>query len=126
MRKFWAFFQYRPVSDEAEDLVMKLFSASLHGEARIWYDNLPAANITSMDHFEKIFLARWVMKLEDIQSSLKGLECIKQIEDEIVRVFRVRFQRLLYQIPESHHLKDKYLIYLYANGLQGAFELPPK
>jgi hypothetical protein len=119
MSKFWAFFQYRPVSDEAEDLVMKLFSASLHGEARRWYDNLPAASITSMDHFEEIFLARWVMKLEDIQSLLKGLECIKQTEDQIVRVFGARFQRLLYQIPESHCPKDKYLVYLYTNGLQG-------
>jgi hypothetical protein len=96
MSKLWAFFQYHPASDEAEDLVMKLFSASLHGEARRWYDNLPAASITSMDHFEEIFLARWVMKLEDIQSLLKGLECIKQTEDEIIRVFGVRFQRLLY------------------------------
>jgi hypothetical protein len=77
MSKFCNFFQYRPVSDEAEYLVMKLFSASLHGEARRWYDNLPATSITSMDHFEEIFLARWVMKLEDIQSLLKGLECIK-------------------------------------------------
>jgi hypothetical protein len=77
MSKLWAFFQYHPVSDEAEYLVMKLFSASLHGEARRWYDNLPAASITSMDHFEKIFLVRWVMKLEDIQSLLRGLERIK-------------------------------------------------
>jgi hypothetical protein len=44
MRKFWAFFQYRPVNDEAEDLVMKLFSATLHREARRWYDNLPVAS----------------------------------------------------------------------------------
>ena len=57
------------------------------------------------------------MKLEDIQSLLRGLECIKQTEDEIVKVFRVRFQRLLYQIPESHRPKDKYLVYLYTNGL---------
>ena len=67
MRRFWDFFQYFPISDEAEDLVMKLFSASLHGEARRWYDNLPAANITSMDLFEKVFLAKWTMKIEDIQ-----------------------------------------------------------
>jgi hypothetical protein len=100
-------------------LVIKLSSTSLHGEAKRWYDNLPAASITSMDHFEEIFLARWVMKLEDIQSLLKGLECIKQTEDEIVRVFRARFQRLLYQIPESHRPKDKYLVYLYTSGLQG-------
>ena len=91
MSKFWALFQYCLVSDEVEDLVMKLFSASLHGEARKWYDSLPAASITSMDQFEEIFLVRWVLKLEDIQSLLKGLECIKQIEDETVKVFGVRF-----------------------------------
>ena len=108
--KILGIFQHFPISDEVEDLVMKLFSASLHGEARRWYDNLPATSMTSMDHFEEIFLARWVMKLEDIQSLLKGLECIKQTEDEIVRVFGARCQRLLYQIPEGHRPKDKYLI----------------
>jgi hypothetical protein len=87
MRKFWEFFQYRPISDEAEDLVMKLFSASLHGEAKKWYDNLLAANIISMDHFEEIFLARWAMRLEDVQSLLKELEGIRQAEYEVVRVF---------------------------------------
>jgi hypothetical protein len=62
MRRFWKFFQHFPVSDEAEDLVMKLFSASLHGEARRWYDNLPAASITSMELFEEVFLAKWTME----------------------------------------------------------------
>jgi hypothetical protein len=119
MSRFWAFFQHYPVSDEVEDLVMKLFSATLHGESRRWYDNLPAASITSMDQFEEIFLARWALKLEDIQSLLKGLECIKQTEYETVRVFGFRFQRLLYQIPESHRPKGKYLMYLYTNGLLG-------
>jgi hypothetical protein len=77
MRRFWDFFQCFPISDKAEDLVMKLFSASLHGEARRWYDNLPASNITSMDLFEEVFLAKWTMKIEDIQSLLKELEGIK-------------------------------------------------
>jgi hypothetical protein len=62
---------------------------------------------------------RWGLKLEDIQSLLKGLECIKKIEDETVRFFGVRFQRLLYQIPESHCPKGKYLLYLYTNGILG-------
>jgi hypothetical protein len=119
MRRFWDFFQYFPISDEAEDLVMKLFSASLHGEARRWYDNLPAASITSMDLFEKVFLAKWTMKIEDIQSLLKELEGIKQTESEIVRAFCARFQKLLYQIPRGHRPEDKYLVYLYTNGLQG-------
>jgi hypothetical protein len=87
MSRFWEFFQYHPVSDEAEDLVMKLFSASLHGEAKKWYDNLPVASIISMDHFEEIFLARWAMRLENVQSLLKELEGIRQAKYEVVRVF---------------------------------------
>ena len=58
MSQFWEFFQHFPVRDEAEDIVMKLFSSSLHEEAKKWYDSLPAASITSMDHFEEIFLER--------------------------------------------------------------------
>jgi hypothetical protein len=100
MSKFWEFFQYHPVRDEAEDLVMKLFSASLHEGAKKWYDDLPVASITSMDHFEKVFLERWALKLEDVQSLLKELEGIKQASYEVVKVFRARFQKLFYQIPE--------------------------
>ena len=117
MSRFWEFFQYHPVSDEAEDLVMKLFSASLHGEAKKWYDNLPAGIIISMDHFEEIFLARWAMILEDVQSLLKELEGIRQTESEIVEAFGFRFRRFLYQIPQSHRPEGNYLVYLYTNGL---------
>jgi hypothetical protein len=49
MSNLWAFFQHLLVSDDVEDLVMKLFSTTLHGVARRWYDNLPASSITSMD-----------------------------------------------------------------------------
>jgi hypothetical protein len=118
MRRFWKFFQHFPVDDEAEDLVMKLFSASLHGEARRWYDNLPAASINSMELFEKLFLAKWTMEMEVVYSLLKDLEGIRQAESEVVGAFGVRFQRLLYQIPRSHRPEGNYLIYLYTNGLQ--------
>jgi hypothetical protein len=118
MRRFFKFFQHFPVSDEAEDLVMKLFSASLHGEARRWYDNLPAASITSMEQFEEVFLAKWTMEEEDMQSLLKELEGIKQTESEIVRDYCARFRKSLYQIPRGYRPEDKYLVYLYTNGLQ--------
>jgi hypothetical protein len=98
---------------------MKLFSASLHGEARKWYNDLPAASITTMELFEEIFLAEWTMKIEAIQSLLKELEGIRQAESEIVKVFGFRFERLLSQIPQSHRPEEKYLVYLYTNGLQG-------
>jgi hypothetical protein len=117
MSDFWAFFQLHPISDDAEDLVMKLFSATLHGNARKWYDDLPVASITSMDQLEETFLKRWGMKLEDIQTLLKELEYAKQTENETVRDFRDRFNRLLYQIPGNHHPEDKYLLYLFTNAL---------
>jgi hypothetical protein len=118
MRRFWKFFRHFPVDDEAEDLVMKLFSASLHGEARRWYNDLPAASIPSMEHFERVFLARWTMEMEDIQSLIKELEDIKQAESETVRDYCARFRKSFFQIPLGCRPKDKYLIYLYTNGLQ--------
>jgi hypothetical protein len=105
MDNFWAFFQLHPISDDVEDLAMKLFSATLHGNARKWYDDLPDASITSMDQLEETFLKRWGIKLEDIQMLLKRLEYIKQTENETVREFHTRFENLLYQIPRSHHLE---------------------
>jgi hypothetical protein len=118
MRRFWKFFRHFPVDDEAEDLVMKLFSASLHGEARRWYNDLPAASIHSMEHFERVFLARWTMEMEDIQSLLKELEDIKQAESETVRDYCARFRKAFYQIPLGCRPKDKYLVYLFTNGFQ--------
>jgi hypothetical protein len=32
---FWAFFQLHPISDDVEDMEMKLFSATLHENSRI-------------------------------------------------------------------------------------------
>jgi hypothetical protein len=119
MIRFWKFFEHFPIDDEAEDVVMKIFSTSLHREARRWYDNLPPASITTMEQFEEIFLANWTMKIEVIQSLLKEIEGIRQAESEIVKVFGFKFERLLCQIPQSHRPEERYLVYLYANGLQG-------
>jgi hypothetical protein len=119
MIRFWKFFEYFPIDDEAEDIVMKLFSASLHEEARRWFDSLPAASITTMEQFEGIFLANWTMKIEVIQSLLKELEGIRQADSEIVKAFGFKFEKLLCQIPQSHRPEERYLVYIYTNGLQG-------
>jgi hypothetical protein len=52
MDNFLSFFQLHPICYVAKDLVMKLFSTTLYGNARKWYDSLPDANITSMDQLE--------------------------------------------------------------------------
>jgi hypothetical protein len=66
MSEFYSYFMLNPVADEAEDVVMKLFSHTLHGDAKKWYDNLPNASITSMDQFEEVFLEKWGIQPEDI------------------------------------------------------------
>jgi hypothetical protein len=55
--------------------------------------------------------------LEDIQILLKRLEYIKQTKNETFKEFDTRFENFLYKIPRNHHLRDKYLIYLYTNSL---------
>jgi hypothetical protein len=62
MSNFWAFFQLHPISDDVEDLVMKLFSATLYDAARRWYLSLPDGSIKTIDRLEKIFLRRWSVK----------------------------------------------------------------
>jgi hypothetical protein len=82
MNDFYSYFGLHPVSDDAEDVVMKLFSTTLHGNARKWYDNLPDASITTMEQLEETFLEKWGIQLEDISVLQKELEDIKQTENE--------------------------------------------
>jgi hypothetical protein len=96
---------------------MKLFSAILYCNVREWYDNLPNTSIKTVEQFEEAFLKRWVIQLEDIRVQLKRPEHIKQVEDESVRDFQDMFEYILYQIPEIHHLEEKYLVHLYSHAL---------
>jgi hypothetical protein len=45
--------------DEAEDLVMKLFSNTLYDDSRIWYDGLPNGSIKNIEQLEEIFMNKW-------------------------------------------------------------------
>jgi hypothetical protein len=62
MDNFWALVQLHPINDYVEDLAMNLFSATLHGNARKWYDDLPDPSITCMEQLEKTFLKKWGIK----------------------------------------------------------------
>jgi hypothetical protein len=124
MRNFWNFFLSYPIDDYAEDVVMKLFSTTLWCNAKEWYDNLPDASITTMEQFEKTFLERWGIQSEDIPTLLKELEHIKQAEDETVGDFQDRFENMLYQIPESHHPEERYLVHLFTCALLGYLSFP--
>jgi hypothetical protein len=101
MSSFWAFFQLHPISDDAEDLVMKLFSATLYDAARRWYLGLPDGSIKTMDRLEELFLRRWSIK-EDPNMLLTRLYGIAKHENESIREFHTRFEGLLQRIPPSH------------------------
>jgi hypothetical protein len=124
MINFWNFFLSYPVDDYAEDVVMKLFSATFSYNAKEWYDNLPEASIKTMEQFEKKILERWGIQQQDIPLLLQELERIKQAEDETVEYFQIKFENMLYQIPESHHPEERYLVHLFTNALLGYLSSP--
>ena len=82
--------------------MMKIFSATLQDVARRWYENLPVSSIKTMDQLEEIFLKRWSVK-EDPNMLLMQLNEIRKSENETVREFHTKFERLLRQMPKSHH-----------------------
>jgi hypothetical protein len=118
MSNFWAYFQLHPISDDAEDLVMKLFSATLYDVARHWYLGLPDGSIKTMDRHEQIFLRRWSIK-EDPNMLLTRLNSLAKHENEYIREFHTRFEALLQRIPPSHHPKDDYLVHIYTRSFSG-------
>jgi hypothetical protein len=118
MSSFWVFFQLHPISDDAEDLIMKLFSATLYDASRRWYLSLPDGSIKTMDKLEEAFLKRWSIK-EDPNMLLTRLNNLAKYENESIREFHTRFETLLQNIPASHHSKDDYLVHIYTKYFNG-------
>jgi hypothetical protein len=115
MSNFWAFFQLHPISDDVEDLVMKLFSTTLLDASRRWYHKLPDGGIKTMDKLEEAFLKRWSIK-EDPNMLLTRLNSLWKHDNETIREFHTRFETLLQKIPISHHPSDNYLVYIYTKS----------
>jgi hypothetical protein len=96
MNNFWVFFQLYHVSDYVEDLVMKLFSATLHDKAQRWYHSLSNASITSMDRLEEVFLKRWSIKVNP-NVLLMRLNDLTKAKNETVQEFHDKFERIVQQ-----------------------------
>jgi hypothetical protein len=82
LHDFYSFFQIHPIREDVEYLAMKLVSATLHDNAKRWYDSLPDARITSMDQLEEVFLEKW-----DPWVLINKLDHIKKNENETIREF---------------------------------------
>jgi hypothetical protein len=96
MNDLYSYFGLHHVDDDTEDVVMKIFPTTLHGNAKKWYDDLPDVSITYMNHLEEVFLKEWGIKLEEIQTLLKRLQYTKQAKNETVWNFRNRFEGFLF------------------------------
>jgi hypothetical protein len=77
MNDFYSYFGLHPVNDDAEDVVMKIFPTTLHGNAKKWYDDLPDASITTMDQLEETFLGKMGYSVERHLSTNKKIRAYK-------------------------------------------------
>jgi hypothetical protein len=118
MSNFWAFFQLHPVSDDVEDLVMNLFSATLLDASRHWYMSLLDGGIKTMDKLEEAFIKRWSIK-EYLNMLLTRLNSLWKHKNESIREFHTRFETLLQKIPASHHPNGDYLVHIYTKSFNG-------
>jgi hypothetical protein len=118
MKNFWAFFQLHPISDDAEYLVMKLFSSTLLDASRHGYHSLPDGGIKTMDKLEEAFLKIWSIK-EDPNILLTRINTLWKQENGTIREFHTRFETLLQKIPVSHHPKNDFLVNIYTKAFIG-------
>ena len=108
--KFYACFQIQPLNNDDEDVVMKLFVASLVEDARKWYNNLLDKSIKTWEAFHDTFMKRWDTKRDYRLLLVQFNEMNK--ENESIKKFDTRFEKLLNQILEEISLTDGVIILL--------------
>jgi hypothetical protein len=103
-----------------EDVAMRLFASSLTEEALDWFKGLPDNHITTYDDFSTLFKSRWSRK-EDGGTLGTQFNQIKKKENETVREFISRFDRLYNQIPTDYRPTTSSIRLLYMNSFEGQF-----
>jgi len=103
---------------EHEDVAMRLFASSLTKEALDWFRGLPENNLTSYDAFSNLFKSRWSKKVD---GGILGTQFnqVKKKENETVKEFITRFDRLYNQIPTDYRPTASYVRLFYMNAFEG-------
>jgi hypothetical protein len=105
---------------EHEDVVMELFVLSLEEDARVWLRNLNDASIKTWDAFKALFLEQWeVKKMAWLNPISRSLMKVKKKENEIVREFNMKFQKLIDKILEDIRPKGGVVLLYYVNAFEG-------
>jgi hypothetical protein len=105
---------------EHEDVAMSLFASSLTEEALDWFRGLPDNHLTSYEAFSNLFKSRWSTK-KDSGTLGAQFNQIKKKENEIVKEFNTRFDRLYNQIPTEFRPTASSVCLLYMNAFEGKF-----
>jgi hypothetical protein len=86
--------------DQHEDVWMRLFSYTLVGRDKEWYDSILPGTITSWDLFQECFSKRFG-KNKDYQSLYDQLYNYKRNSGESIRDFNDRFNTLVRSFPQD-------------------------
>jgi hypothetical protein len=81
-----------------EDIVMRLFSKSLTGEAALWFRFLEPGSIGSWTDFYYVFSKHWGEN-KCLDQCLNDFCTLKREKEESLTVFNRRFHRTYYDIP---------------------------
>ena len=108
------------VGIDHEDVAMRLFASSLTEEALDWFKGLPNNHITSYDAFSNLFKSRWSKKTDGGTLGTQFNQ-IKKKENETVKEFITRFDRIYNQIPTDFRPTTSSVRLLYVNSFAGQF-----
>ena len=97
-----------------EDVAMRLFASSLTDEALDWFKGLPDNQITTYDALPPYLKA-------DGGTLAAQFNLIKKKENETVREFISRFDKLYNQIPTDYRPSTSSIRILYMNAFEGQF-----
>ena len=81
-----------------EDVVMRLFSKSLTGEAALWFRDLEPGSISSWNDFCYIFSKHWGEN-KSFDQYLTYFCTLKRGEEEALGVFNRRFYHVYHDMP---------------------------
>jgi hypothetical protein len=108
------------VGIEHEDVAMNFFASSLNEEALDWFKVFPDNHLTSYDGFSNSFKKKWSTKVDGGTLGAQFNQ-IKKKENETVKEFNTRFDRLYNQIPIDFHPTTSSVHLLYMNVFEGQF-----
>lgn len=85
---------------EDDDVFMRIFSQSLHGNAKTWFRHLQPESISSWDELREVFLRFWgERKPRDL--ILSEFYAMRKMNDETISSFSRRFASLYYKMPKE-------------------------